>query len=439
MGPGPVERPSIVLVDILIQRCNTHRSAPFVGRMDRDLRSALVALILSVVVLYLSSDGISSPHGPFVWPFTSLRVKKRPAIDRERPVPSRLRCADVKDVEDFVNGTTLRLSERTTPSPRIFDAFIYNNEVDMLRVHLDELASVVDIFILVEATKTFQGSRKRLHFEETARHEPWIQPVLHKIRHISVDDMPRCDHDGAWECEYHQRNAMLRAMNDVRSHDIVIIGDVDEILRSSTVETIRSCNVPLPSMIRTDFYYYSLRWKKKFEWTHPNVVFGKHVGEMSMETLRRSLIQDSETRAWTHLSKSTFRRGGWHLSYFMNVDEIIEKIHSFSHTEYNEAREEGLLSWDDPIRILKAACTGQDIFARDDRAEGLQFVSSFLDNAPACVASAPDLWPRFAAYDPLGELCRPYTTTRFPLGEIPYFDNKKESASSPPNISPHPL
>ena len=45
----------------------------------------------------------------------------------------------------------------------IIDTFMFYNELDMLEFRLKELNSVVDKFVIVEATQTFVGNKKKLY------------------------------------------------------------------------------------------------------------------------------------------------------------------------------------------------------------------------------------------------------------------------------------
>jgi hypothetical protein len=51
-------------------------------------------------------------------------------------------------------------------APMIYDCFLINREFDLLEMRLHELAPVVDRFVLVEATHTFFGQPKPLHYQE---------------------------------------------------------------------------------------------------------------------------------------------------------------------------------------------------------------------------------------------------------------------------------
>lgn len=70
---------------------------------------------------------------------------------------------------------TLRKNE-----PKVFDTFIFNGEIDLLEVRLEELDSVVDVFVIVEGSKTFQNQPKELKL---------MQVSMLRIRHA----IPRAD------------------------------------------------------------------------------------------------------------------------------------------------------------------------------------------------------------------------------------------------------
>ena len=43
----------------------------------------------------------------------------------------------------------------------VYDAFLFSGEFDLLYLRVSELAPVVDHFVVVEATTTFQGRPRR--------------------------------------------------------------------------------------------------------------------------------------------------------------------------------------------------------------------------------------------------------------------------------------
>ena len=92
---------------------------------------------------------------------------------------------------------------------KIFDCFVYNGEIDLLEIRLNELNEVVDWFVIVEGTHISSGAAKAGSLlDEWSR----LRPFAHKIRYVVVSDLVRFD--GAWERETHQRNSCVRALAD---------------------------------------------------------------------------------------------------------------------------------------------------------------------------------------------------------------------------------
>ena len=47
---------------------------------------------------------------------------------------------------------------------KIYDCFIFNNEVELLELRLNILNDVVDKFVIVEGNFTFSGTKKESNF-----------------------------------------------------------------------------------------------------------------------------------------------------------------------------------------------------------------------------------------------------------------------------------
>ncbi|MBV5330446.1 MAG: glycosyl transferase GT17 family protein, partial [Chlorobium sp.] len=106
----------------------------------------------------------------------------------------------------------------------IFDTFIFFNEIELLDIRLNILNDCVDRFVLVEATKTFQGKHKPLFFEQSKH---LFERYKDKIIHVVVDDLPV--NAAPFDREYFQRDAILRGLDGCGSEDLIIISDLDEI------------------------------------------------------------------------------------------------------------------------------------------------------------------------------------------------------------------
>lgn len=227
----------------------------------------------------------------------------------------------------------------------IYDCFLFFNELKILELRLAELDTVVDRFVLVEGTKTFSGKPKPLYFHES-RH--LFLRYLHKITHVVVDDMPS-DMESAWGAEAFQRNAMLRGLESAGPNDVVIISDVDEIPRASTVESF----TPPMAALELQYFYFALNCKN---------LAGNWVGPVM--AARNEITSPQEVRM---LARRYWRTGvrvlnhaGWHFSFIHDSGGVQHKIEAFSHQEYNT------LEYKDPARIQDRLKFGLDIFDRRD-------------------------------------------------------------------------
>lgn len=146
---------------------------------------------------------------------------------------------------------------------KIYDCFTFYNELDLLEIRLDELSNSVDIFVIVEANVTFQGKDKPLYFYDNRRR---FAKYADKIRHVVVEDVAAID--DPWQREWAQRNAIKRGLGDAEDGDSVIVSDVDEIVRASTIESaasVRDCDF---CFLEMQLYAYFLNWKA-LPWIKP--------------------------------------------------------------------------------------------------------------------------------------------------------------------------
>jgi len=118
---------------------------------------------------------------------------------------------------------------------KIFDCFMFFNEVELLDLRLHTLYDHVDYFVVVEAIVAFQGDVKPLYFE---REKNRFEKFFPKMIHVVVEDIP--NRAGAWDLEHFQRNALRRGFGAAAPEDIIIISDADELLRPETVSALRS-------------------------------------------------------------------------------------------------------------------------------------------------------------------------------------------------------
>lgn len=202
---------------------------------------------------------------------------------------------------------------------KIFDCFTYFNEEQMLKIRLHELYSCVDSFVIVEASKTFTGNSKPFYLEDIGE---WINPFLDKIIKIKVD-FPK-DEMTSWEREYFQRNAIMDGLSFAKKNDIILISDVDEIIKSSVIQELK--NIKKPVALDNRQYFWN------FNWQVPD-----HCNQTARPVaLKYSELKKNSPQKMREALLPRIPNAGWHFSYFSDINNIIYKIESFAHTEYNE-------------------------------------------------------------------------------------------------------
>lgn len=222
----------------------------------------------------------------------------------------------------------------------IVDGFIFYNELDILKIRLEELYPVVDRFVLVESDKTFRGKRKPYIFDDN---KGMFEQYLDKISHIKLVDDNSFNttwQQEPWKREEWQRNQIARGLEDLSPEDIVIISDVDEVPRR---EVIESLDINEPMTLTMEMYYYGI-----------NVHAGTWGGA---KTLR---LKDFTTAEQTRhsVTKDSIANAGWHFSYLGDVDHIINKLQSFSHWELDTPE------ITDRTKMLERMKDGIDIWGR---------------------------------------------------------------------------
>jgi beta-1,4-mannosyl-glycoprotein beta-1,4-N-acetylglucosaminyltransferase len=118
---------------------------------------------------------------------------------------------------------------------KIYDCFIFSNELDLLELRLEEQHDHIDYFVIAEANLDFQGNNKSFILEENwERYSKYHD----KIVYVKVDDMPiESDDKGR---ERHLRNSLSRGYQSADDNDVIFISDCCELIRPSTFDLVRN-------------------------------------------------------------------------------------------------------------------------------------------------------------------------------------------------------
>jgi len=268
---------------------------------------------------------------------------------------------------------------------KIYDCFIFFNELDLLEIRLRILDKVVDYFVIVEADKAHRGKKKPLYFQKNKkRFEKWKD----KIIYVTVKDMPKVGMSygknwklnsflkgGPWKLEAYQKNAITRGLEKCNKEDIIMMSDLDEIPNPNKigemVETLKKEEVVFFSQ---RLYYYFINGFAMPNW----------IGTRSckFETLKRKfgLSMNRFRHLWNIPLRIQMRRGkkiytikegGWHFSYLGDEKFIRNKIFSACHFEKDSPELKDLK------KLKEKRDSGTDLFGRDIKINYIPIDNSF--------------------------------------------------------------
>lgn len=125
---------------------------------------------------------------------------------------------------------------------QLYDCFVFHKEFDILEIRLREMAEHVDKFVLVEADKTQRGEKKPYYFAENRqRFSEWADKII-DLQIEFPDELPPAlglyRQRIGWERENYQRNCIARALEACAPDDLVMVSDVDEIVRAPVLKKV---------------------------------------------------------------------------------------------------------------------------------------------------------------------------------------------------------
>lgn len=209
-------------------------------------------------------------------------------------------------------------------SRRIFDCCTFFNEAEILEVRLAELYDVVERFVVVEATHTHSGEPKALTFGD---HHERFRPYMDKIRYVVVDELVGTF---SWQREAYQRDAILRGLDGCRDEDMVIVSDVDEILRREVVEQLRGGGPAFDTVFTAelDLFFYRLNYRFARNWRAAGAAPFRFIRQTGPNAVRYLAKQNIG-----HL----IRDAGWHFSWMGDLKRFAAKLNAYAHQEHAQS------------------------------------------------------------------------------------------------------
>lgn len=226
---------------------------------------------------------------------------------------------------------------------------MFNDELDLLEIKLEELYDFVDKFILIESTHTHSNIPKPLWYtlnqERFARYKDKIinlvcnfnETDLYKTHYAKYKGIK--DVSDIWFREHFQRDfGIISNQIQFDDEDIIIVSDLDEFVNKHTLRKYIN-ETGITDIIRMGMvqhvYSFNLRIPYPHVWRHTYVGKYKHLKRFDGMI---SYIRDSYK--FTEYYEIMVEDMGWHFSYMASPEHIVEhKFKSFAHAEDTAIKE----------------------------------------------------------------------------------------------------
>ena len=252
---------------------------------------------------------------------------------------------------------------------KIFDCFMYFDEEQVLDLRLNVLYQNVDYFVIVESIYNHKGEKRNLLFNSQK-----FEKFNDKIIYLVYDKIPQLvepiketdnekEKDGKYIMnalyrENAQRDFILEGLKSAKKDDLILISDVDEIPKLSSVNLNQIKNEII--LFKQDMFYYKYNLSlPNFKWTGTKAVKKKNL--VSPQWLRN--VKDRKYpfyRIDTFFSDKKYidikiiNDGGWHFSNIKSPEMIEHKLRSYLHHREFDAKPLTLEQINEIIKNKKA-------------------------------------------------------------------------------------
>jgi beta-1,4-mannosyl-glycoprotein beta-1,4-N-acetylglucosaminyltransferase len=223
---------------------------------------------------------------------------------------------------------------------------MYFDEEQVLDLRLNVLYQNVDYFVIVESTYNHKGEKRNLLFSSKK-----FEKFSDKIIYLVYDKIPQLvepiketdnekEKDGKYIMnalyrENAQRDFILEGLKSAKKDDLILISDVDEIPKLSSINLNQIKNEII--LFKQDMFYYKYNLSlPNFKWTGTKAVKRKNL--VSPQWLRN--VKDRKYpfyRIDTFFSDKKYidikiiNDGGWHFSNIKSPEMIEHKLRSYLH------------------------------------------------------------------------------------------------------------
>lgn len=231
---------------------------------------------------------------------------------------------------------------------KVFDSFIFFNELELLEMRLNILNDVVDYFVLTESPFTVSGNEKPLYYQENKdRFGKFNDKIIHNVTETIPNDFSHMLEKTKFHVAYndkdpygtrfidipirfqraiYNRNASAFGIEKagITDDDLVITSDADEIINPYVLEDLSWFKMDKHYVALCNAYYYKLNFLYQDDWMGSRLCTWKHLKNTTIDQHRQN-----------HKNAYRIEDAGWHWSCFGTADNFRLKMKSYEHTECN--------------------------------------------------------------------------------------------------------
>jgi beta-1,4-mannosyl-glycoprotein beta-1,4-N-acetylglucosaminyltransferase len=223
---------------------------------------------------------------------------------------------------------------------KVLDTFLFYNELDLLKVRLAYLGEHVDQFIITEANIDFSGKPKPFLLNtDLIQSLPFSEKIVYHQECIDLNSFAwrykRLRYQNRkskflWTIQDAQRNSLLKPLRNYSKNDIVIFSDLDEFPAIPALhEAIKTFNLSssnpdrLALSLQQLFFYFNVN-----SCAHEDLFYGSVIAKNAAVFHFKPHKLRADKNDLPHIES-----GGWHFSYFMDEEKIINKVLAISDVE----------------------------------------------------------------------------------------------------------
>ena len=285
----------------------------------------------------------------------------------------------------------------------IIDTFPFNKDFNALEIRFEELRGVVDLFVASEASFTHSGLPKPLHLSDAKK----IQKEMGDQLKIIASTKKRLTNNPRIR-EMLQRQELTKFLKSLNlsTSDLIMHSDCDEIPRSSIIMDLAKSKDSIDVILELTNYANYLNaydgvWPRGRVQSFSKFKSIQHMrADLFIQTAysqrRHNLPFLRLTDYWTtrrypfyllpvYIRKpelQTIANAGWHFNNLVDVNDIIYKIESSSHAEWNteEVR----------LKALKNYKSASDIYTGE-----LHQIVEIDESYPRAITEKLEKWNMF--------------------------------------------